>query len=622
MDRSTLRLPDPIAAAPNGERRRSVRQKLNTPVYASFNGPQTGMVVDLSELLDLHEDGFAVQTSERLETNRAVTLCLDLPETKSYIHGSGQVIWSDDAGRGGIRFSGLPESSRKILKEWLFANLLIACSNHAARTEQLARREEEKLSAPVAVAKSGSVVPISDQRERLSRVETGLAPSQTRQAASLQVEAVRREVREIGDDVDAVLQFVTERALSLTGASGAALAFLTDDKMICRARAGEPAPPLGASVDVKQGLSGECVRTGFLVSCEDTENDSRVDPEVCRTLGIGSLMAAPIVSDFRVVGLLEVFSPRPRAFTKAYETVLNRLVEMIPKTHREQTQPEDREPDKTQPETLITPEALSGVPQPSAAELGSTESGPLELGSIESGSLDLGSIDAVREALWEPEPEVREQVSQPIPGQVVAEQVAEPVAEPVSKSSYLLHWALLALAILVIAMVLGYLVGSMMERRLADSPQASQPPSVAETVSGQSATDHSAQAKSLADLRKLADQGDADAQWQMGVRYHNAEDVPHDDAQAMKWFLRAAEQGNIAAQSALGAYYWAGRGVPEDLSQAYFWSAIALANGDENSKVRLEGLASQMTHAQVSAARQQAEVWIRTHTQRPKSEAN
>ena len=63
------------------------------------------MVVDLSELLDLHEDGFAVQTSERLEMNRAVTLCLDLPETKSYIHGSGQVIWSDDTGRGGIRFS-------------------------------------------------------------------------------------------------------------------------------------------------------------------------------------------------------------------------------------------------------------------------------------------------------------------------------------------------------------------------------------------------------------------------------------------------------------------------------------------------------------------------------------
>src|SRR5208282_3051688 len=214
MDRSILRLPDPIAQSAHGERRRSVRQKPYTPVYASFNGPQAGMVVDLSELLDLHEEGFAVQTSERLEMNRAVTLCLDLPETKSYIHGSGQVVWSDDAGRGGVRFSGLPESSRQILKEWLFANLLIACSNHAARTEQLARRKEEKSPAPVPVTKAGSVVPILNQSGTLGSVE-----------------AVGREVGEIGDDVDAVLQLITERALSLTGASGAALAFLADDTM-------------------------------------------------------------------------------------------------------------------------------------------------------------------------------------------------------------------------------------------------------------------------------------------------------------------------------------------------------------------------------------------------------
>src|SRR5208282_4744511 len=126
-----------------------------------------------------------------------------------------------------------------------------------------------------------------------------------RSAPSLLLEAIRAEVAEIAGDVDAVFQFITERALSLTGASGAALAFLTptspaDEKMICRAQAGDPAPPLGAPVDAKQGLSGECVRTGLLVSCEDMENDPRVDPEIGRALGIASLMAAPIVSDFRV----------------------------------------------------------------------------------------------------------------------------------------------------------------------------------------------------------------------------------------------------------------------------------------------------------------------------------
>jgi len=598
MDRSTLRLPDPAAGAPIGERRRSVRQKLHTPVYASFNGPQTGMVVDLSELLDLHEDGFAVQTSERLEVNRAVTLCLDLPETKSYIHGSGQVIWSDDAGRGGIRFSGLPESSRQILKEWLFANLLIACSNHAARTEQLAQRkhDEENLPEPAPVTKTPNVVPMPDQSEALSSVE-----------------AVRSEVGAIGDDIDAVLQLITERALNLTEASGAALAFLTDGQMICRARAGEPAPPLGAPVDVKRGLSGECVRSGRLVSCEVTENDPRIGPEIGRALGIGSLIAAPIMSDFRVVGLLEVFSPYPHSFTKADAMVLDRLVEMIPKTHHEKTQSENVQPEKTQPETLMGPEAVSGGSRPPASEF--------------------DSIHATREALWEQETEVPERVSQHVPEQIISEQLLEQVPEAApAVPSRLLYLGLLGMTIAVVAMVLGYLVGPMIGKR--NSSQASQRSlaQAASTVPGQSATDHSssdqrpsdqrAQAKSLADLQKLADQGNADAQWQMGVRYHSGENVPHDDAQAMQWFLRAAEQGNVAAQSALGAYYWAGRGVPEDLSKAYFWSAIALANGDENSKARLEGLASQMTHAQVSAARQRAEVWVRSHNQRAKSEAN
>jgi GAF domain len=141
---------------------------------------------------------------------------------------------------------------------------------------------------PVPVIEPADVVPMPDRSGMLSSLE-----------------AVCHEVREIGDEyVDAVLQLITDCALSLTGASGAALAFLTEDKMICRARAGEPTPPLGAPLDVKQGLSGECVRSGLLVSCDDVENDPRVDPEGGRTLGIGSLMAVPIVSDFRVVGLL------------------------------------------------------------------------------------------------------------------------------------------------------------------------------------------------------------------------------------------------------------------------------------------------------------------------------
>ena len=271
-------------------------------------------------------------------------------------------------------------------------------------------------------------------------------PDRSEMLSSLQ--AVRRKV----------LQLITECALSLTGARDAALAFLTDDKMICRARAGEPTPPLGAPVDVQRGLSGECVRSGRLVSCEDTGNDPRIDPEVSRALGIGSLIAAPIVSDLRVVGLLEVFSPHSRGFTKAHETILDRLVEMIPRTPSEKTQPENAQPERTQPETPIRPEAVSDVSRPPASELG----------LVESGSIELGSIHATRDVLWEQKPEVPEQVSQQVPGQVVSKRVPEQVPEPVpgpapTALSNLFHWALLGLAYAVAAMAAGYLVGSMIK---------------------------------------------------------------------------------------------------------------------------------------------------------------
>ncbi|MGB8013828.1 MAG: GAF domain-containing protein [Terriglobales bacterium] len=584
-------MPDPVAAAPNGERRRSVRQKLHSPVYASFKGPQTGMVVDLSELLDLHEEGFAVQTSERLEPNRAVTLCLDLPETKSYIHGSGQVIWSDDSGRGGVRFSALAEGSRRILKEWLFANLLIGCANHAARSEQLARREEEKFPELAQAHESSAVSP------SLAAVEA--------------VEEDCREVAATGDDGDSALQLITEHALQLTGASGAAIALLADDRMTCRARAGDPAPPLGAPVDPRQGLTGECVRSGLLVWCEDTENDARVDPEVGRALGIGSLMAAPIVSDFRVVGLLEVFSPHPRAFTEAHGTLLRQLVEMIPQTGREKLRPGNSQL-VAPSDTPVAPEGASGVAWPAASESSSTQ------------------------------PAASKQAAPAGPEQVVPEHVPELVAEqlepapesPPQAPSRLLYRALIGLTIAVVLMVLGYLAGSIAKNR-AELQRVSQGQGI-EAVSANSGSgatgsnsddqrlnDQRLHPKSLPELQKLAEQGDVDAQWQMGVRYHHGEGVPQDDAQAVQWFERAAQQGNVAAQGALGAYYWRGwRGVPHNLSKAYFWSAIAVAQGDEISKSRLEGLSSQMTRAQITAARQEAEAWIHAHTQRADSGAH
>jgi TPR repeat protein len=112
-------------------------------------------------------------------------------------------------------------------------------------------------------------------------------------------------------------------------------------------------------------------------------------------------------------------------------------------------------------------------------------------------------------------------------------------------------------------------------------------------------------------VRKLAESGDGDAQYEMGARFRNGEGVPQDDIKASQWYQRAADQGHLNAQSILGAVYWAGRGVPKDLSKSYFWSALAAKQGDESSAARLQGLATQMTQAQVATAQAQADDWFR-----------
>jgi TPR repeat protein len=71
-------------------------------------------------------------------------------------------------------------------------------------------------------------------------------------------------------------------------------------------------------------------------------------------------------------------------------------------------------------------------------------------------------------------------------------------------------------------------------------------------------------AKALRLIRSLAIDGDAAAQFNLGLMYFTGHGVQQDDAAAALWFRKAAEQGYVFAQSNLGVLYRDGRGVPRD----------------------------------------------------------
>ena len=80
-------------------------------------------------------------------------------------------------------------------------------------------------------------------------------------------------------------------------------------------------------------------------------------------------------------------------------------------------------------------------------------------------------------------------------------------------------------------------------------------------------------------VRQAADQGDAEAQYNLGVIYNNGEGVPKDDAEAVRWFQLAAEQGYAKAQFELGYKYRWGHGVPLDDAEAGRWLRLAAEQG-------------------------------------------
>ncbi len=132
-------------------------------------------------------------------------------------------------------------------------------------------------------------------------------------------------------DLDAALQLLAERAQYITGASGAAIALRRGERndMQCRASAGSNAPELGALLSMEYGLSGESVRTRQLLRCDDAERDPRVNREICRELGIASVVVMPVVSDDQVLGVFELLSGKPRAFDERDLSALLRLAEMV-----------------------------------------------------------------------------------------------------------------------------------------------------------------------------------------------------------------------------------------------------------------------------------------------------
>jgi hypothetical protein len=122
-------------------------------------------------IVDISEDGVAIQCHSPLEVQKRLDLCLDLADCAENIFTTGHVVWSNASGRAGVRFSELSPQSLGRLREWLFVNVMAGVANG-----------EADLDSP-----------------RIANPETSSRPNYTDTLAA--VTAVQRQVEALGSDL-------------------------------------------------------------------------------------------------------------------------------------------------------------------------------------------------------------------------------------------------------------------------------------------------------------------------------------------------------------------------------------------------------------------------------------
>jgi TonB family protein len=239
-------------------------------------------------LLDLSATGIGVQALAETQIGATTEFHFELPGTANRIDGVGRVAWTADSGRLGIHFDEIAEMCRPHLAQWLSRE-----------------RRPPVAPGPARPALNGPLLQEQDE-----------------------VTLLRRDLLAQRLQGDPALAFIVERIRGVTGSDGAAIVLEHPGGFLCRASSGA-APVLGARLDPSSGLSGECVRNGEVVRCEDTETDPRADRFVCRKLDLRSAVIVPVKAQARVVGVLEVFSSQAHGFQSSDVLLLRDCAELV-----------------------------------------------------------------------------------------------------------------------------------------------------------------------------------------------------------------------------------------------------------------------------------------------------
>jgi len=450
------------------------------------------------------------------------------------------------------------------------------------------------------------------------------------------------------------LQAILEQAKEGTGATGAVIALSTEDALCCRASTGASAPEVGVRLHAGISLTGLCLRTGEILLCNDTYTDRRVDPQLCKEMGIRSVLIVPIKQNGKVAGVLEVLSTNPNAFNQHDATAMSKLADrvlplpsesaIIPDRCLDQLPSKDIEAVRDLQKFLACADVLfkeynNRLPTTDAAE--APEWNGHSIGSqLPDQSVTMTIQEHPSGARW------------------LTTGLATALALVICGYGYHLHHPRVATNVAILPIAAAnhkpaipdqQHMLSEQDKKTNGQPRASdsvltatrqelilaiqeavQSTDVNRILNRADAGDSTAQYEmalryadgegvpqnyrdAMAWFAKAAANGNDNAQWKLGLGYIKGIGVPHDERKAVVRFKRAANHGNIRAQNALSDLYLSGRGVPRDFVRAYTWASIATGLREDDN-YRLTVIGSRMTEAQIEDAHRRISSWRERQT--------
>ena len=103
--------------------RKEKRKSARATVHAQATVDYANVQQEKATLIDLAQDGMSMRFGKKLPPTSKVYFQFKLPGQTSAIRLSGQVVWQDWNGRAGVQFIDVPKASRKLLSDFLAANL-------------------------------------------------------------------------------------------------------------------------------------------------------------------------------------------------------------------------------------------------------------------------------------------------------------------------------------------------------------------------------------------------------------------------------------------------------------------------------------------------------------------